>query len=430
MIPMNATLRSDLEEILEHPNTEYKGAFSFHKTCPDAPNPGLKLTEQGVIGLPLSTLDAGAIKVRASRAPFGKGSQTLVDPTVRDTWEIDGNLVTMVNPSWNRFLEQSVSEVCESLGVNISISAPRAELYKLLLYEKGSNFKAHVDSEKANGMFATIVIVLPSAFTGGAAHLSHNGVPAVYDIAPSSQTCTTVLAWYTDVVHEIKPITSGYRLALSYNLIHTAFFLRPPLWPDTDLVEDLAFVLKEWSADTSGTTPDKIVHMLEHRYSEANLSGSALKGADAHKAALLAGLAHEHGFFLGLASAKCCLLGEVQYYGKQSRGFGPDQFMDKPKREVTLSHFVDLEGKFISDDLEILVDETVPENLSEDVELRKEDDEDKGYLGNAAASLERSMSFPLVYATGACQLISFSNSISANSSRHLARPKQLQDHIQ
>ncbi|TFY70328.1 hypothetical protein EVG20_g2677, partial [Dentipellis fragilis] len=356
-------IRSDLEEILEHPDTDYKGAFSFHRTYSDAPNPGIKLTEQGVIGLPLSTLDAGAIKVRAARAPFGKGSQTLVDPTVRDTWEINGDSIAMMNPSWNQFLEQIVGEVCASLGVNVGISMPRAELYKLLLYEKGSHFKAHVDSEKANGMFATIVIVLPSAFTGGAAHLSHNGVPAIYDTAPTSQTCTTVLSWYTDVMHEIKPITSGYRLALSYNLLHTAFFLRPPLSPDTGFVGDLAFVLKAWSDDTSGTSPEKIIHMLEHRYSEANLSGR---------------------FFLGLASAKCRLLGEVEYNGGQFRGWGPDQFMEEPKREVTLSHFVDLEGKLISDDLEISEDESVPENLSEDVELRKWDDEDKGYLGNVA----------------------------------------------
>lgn len=34
----------------------------------------------------------------------------------------------------------------------------RAELYKMLLYEKGAMFKLHADSEKVPGMFATLVM--------------------------------------------------------------------------------------------------------------------------------------------------------------------------------------------------------------------------------------------------------------------------------
>jgi preprotein translocase subunit SecG len=74
-------------------------------------------------------------------------------------------------------------------------------------------------------MFATIVVVLLSHFTGGRAHLSHGGISKVFDSGGSSLTKTTVLAWYTDVMHEIvsfyimasvpelsqkqKPVTSG-----------------------------------------------------------------------------------------------------------------------------------------------------------------------------------------------------------------------------
>lgn len=39
--------------------------------------------------------------------------------------------------------------------------------YKLLLYEKGGLFKPHRDTEKENGHFATMLILLPSIFTGG-----------------------------------------------------------------------------------------------------------------------------------------------------------------------------------------------------------------------------------------------------------------------
>lgn len=35
-------------------------------------------------------------------------------------------------------MDQTVRDVCEVLGVNYEASKPQCELYKLLLYEKGS----------------------------------------------------------------------------------------------------------------------------------------------------------------------------------------------------------------------------------------------------------------------------------------------------
>ena len=43
-----------------------------------------------------------------------------------------------MNPRWNAFVAGVVAEVCQTLGVNFQASRPRAELYKLLLYETGS----------------------------------------------------------------------------------------------------------------------------------------------------------------------------------------------------------------------------------------------------------------------------------------------------
>lgn len=66
-----------------------------------------------------------------------------------------------------------MSLACSELGVQGD--GIRAELYKMLLYEKGAMFKQHADSEKTAGMFGTLVISLPSAHWGGAVVVSHNG---------------------------------------------------------------------------------------------------------------------------------------------------------------------------------------------------------------------------------------------------------------
>lgn len=72
---------------------DFGDSFSFHKTFEDAPNPVLSIAKLGTVGLPLSARDAAAIKAEAQQAPFGKGEHTVVDKTVRDTWQLDASEV-------------------------------------------------------------------------------------------------------------------------------------------------------------------------------------------------------------------------------------------------------------------------------------------------------------------------------------------------
>lgn len=73
-------------------------------------------------------------------------------------------------------------------------------------------------------MFATIIVILPSMYTGGEVHVSHSSSYEVFDFAAQSLLSTVALAWYTDVFHEVKPVTSGYRLALSSRIpLHLQF---------------------------------------------------------------------------------------------------------------------------------------------------------------------------------------------------------------
>lgn len=84
-----------MEVLLKLTEVAFKGTFSFHKTYTDAPNPGLCLSDLGIVGLPLSIRDAEAVKSRCTQAPFGKGERTLIDKTVRDTWQMDASEVHM-----------------------------------------------------------------------------------------------------------------------------------------------------------------------------------------------------------------------------------------------------------------------------------------------------------------------------------------------
>ncbi|KAL0064875.1 hypothetical protein AAF712_008128 [Marasmius tenuissimus] len=396
----------DFEEALSG-DLDFQGTFAFSKTYDDAPNPALCLEGLGTVGLPLSERDAKLVIENSIQAPFGKGERTVVDTEVRDTWEIDGSKVHFQEARWKSFMDRVVQEVCQGLGVNVQASQPRHELYKLLIYETGSHFLPHVDTEKTNGMFASIIVVLPSRFTGGDAHVSHGKLKNVFNSSNPSLTKTTVLSWYTDVMHEIKPITSGYRLALSYNLFHTTNSIRPSLSSIADGIGPLRHVLLSWKQQES--SPDKIIYMLDYKYSRASLSASALKGQDAHIVAALDSLSKELGFSLGLAHIEHRQTGSATnegggsyYYGRRGRyGCAYDEYDDDEDddvemeeihdRSTSIENLVDLDGKLISRNVTFDDEtETIPANFDEYFEDEGWDDQQyEGYQGNYGGDVNR-----------------------------------------
>jgi hypothetical protein len=105
-------------------------------------NPGLHVDGVGNIDLPLTESDAQKLISKAQQAPYGKGSETLVDTTVRNTWQLDASQFKFTDPSWEEFMNGLCKTVAEKLGVGTDI---RAEVYKMLIYEKGAMFKAHTE---------------------------------------------------------------------------------------------------------------------------------------------------------------------------------------------------------------------------------------------------------------------------------------------
>lgn len=62
--------------------------------------------------------------------------------------------------------EYILPSVCSDLGL-AKKDKVKANLYKLLIYNKGSFFLSHKDTEKEDKMFGTLVVNLPSSHLGG-----------------------------------------------------------------------------------------------------------------------------------------------------------------------------------------------------------------------------------------------------------------------
>ena len=174
--------REEFKEILD--NIDKKGEYCAGKEITSSiPRLQPSITVDGLedddepLAFPLPNSQAKLLRSVAEKAPFGKGLDTVLDETVRKAWQIDAGKVHFLDPDqWQSTLQSIVSDCVSSLGMSgIQKENVRANLYKMLLYEPGGFFKKHRDTEKEPGMFGTLIVQLPSKFTGGALAIEHSG---------------------------------------------------------------------------------------------------------------------------------------------------------------------------------------------------------------------------------------------------------------
>ncbi len=70
------------------------------------------------------------------------GSRTVVDESVRKTWQLNPDQFELRNPKWPSVMRNVTRQVAQELGC-VEPASVNAQLYKLLLYEKGAMFKPH-----------------------------------------------------------------------------------------------------------------------------------------------------------------------------------------------------------------------------------------------------------------------------------------------
>ena len=133
--------------------------------------PRLDIEGVGTVSFPVPAAQARHIIRQAVLAPYGRGQDTIVDTRVRKVWQLAPSMVRLGGTHWADTLSTIVTRVSRELGA--PTSAVTAEFYKLLVYDKGGFFVSHRDTEKAAGMFATLVVVLPSAHRGGELVIRH-----------------------------------------------------------------------------------------------------------------------------------------------------------------------------------------------------------------------------------------------------------------
>jgi hypothetical protein len=292
-----------------------EGRFHATGTIRSLESP-LTIAGIGPLELPIPNATIRKLRNLATPAPYGKGTETLVDKKVRDTLEVPAESIELTE-TFRTALDGAVDHVAKQLGLERDRLS--CELYKLLVYGSGGFFLPHRDSEKCPGMVATLIVVLPCRFSGGELILQQDGVRRTISFPmASSQQGIEYVAFFADCQHEVKKLRSGTRVCLAFNLVLQKSSTRKKTPAHGPADPALTRAVWEWTRER----PEKpLVFALEHQYTQGGLEPSLLKGPDREVFDQLLAIAEscECRLHLGQVSRHLCNSAEDGYYDYRSR---------------------------------------------------------------------------------------------------------------
>jgi len=184
-------------------------------------------------------------------ATFGRDDKNVFDETVRKAGVLREDLIST---NFNPYDFGIIDAVARELRPGIARAGKQpaverwgivAELYQLSVYSEPSGmFKSHVDTPRGRTHFGSLVIILPTKFqgwtlpsppmkkntgetanlrSGGQLKIVHRGRERIY--LEQSDFWSNLIRWvafYSDCEHEVLPVSSGHRVALTYHLYVTA----------------------------------------------------------------------------------------------------------------------------------------------------------------------------------------------------------------
>lgn len=344
----------------------------------------VSVEDLGLLTSPLPPATAQALRAASTPARHGRRDRTVLDKRVRDTGELHADALTL------RWAEGACAALQAEVASALGLQQIEARLHNLLVYGPGQFFKPHQDTEKHPGMVATLVLVWPSPHIGGELVVRHGSEQAHFASQHLNADTIRWFAFYADCRHEVLPVTEGWRVVLSFDLVLPArnAVPRAPVPPA------LLDALREHFFPATGAALRPWVFLLDHEYTERGLHWPLLKGADRPRVAALRAAAEALGLTVHLALAEV----HEQWTaavggGGRWRGRGdwddrsdpqPDELID---RGIVLNHWVDVDDRQLKRE-ELPVADTDTASFRDTDESFLVNQEYEGYMGNYGETLD------------------------------------------
>ena len=235
-------------------------------------------------------------------------------------------------------------------------------------------------------MFGTLVIQLPSNYTGGKLIVYHQGKKSEFDYG-GLDCCSNCyfMSFYADCQHEVEKVTKGYRLCLIYNLMYRGLDECPAPADNQKQVSAIVSAMKEWGEDIeSEDCPYMMTYLLEHKYCEASLSFKFLKNGDRAVADVLAQAKAEVDFDLYVGNVSIKELWSAEYSGYVEVNAG-----DFIEEDICAEHLKASDSKHAISHINLYRDSFVPEDFFDTIDPDQENLDDEDAMGNGGATIDK-----------------------------------------
>ena len=255
--------------------------------------PLVKVAGYGRVSLPVNEQTASVLETFMEKTACGLGGKQEDIKTVRSSSQGRQDKFTIENDKFSEAISTKVvASVKQQLGLHEEMEVS-TELFKLLLCKPGGNVKLELETKKSHGVFGTLIVQLPSEFTGGDLTVSHAGRNVVINMCQEGSSSFCVVAfYYSDCEFDLHAVASGYRLVLVYNLTYNWCRVQTPA-PSAGRLVDRANILQSLVVDIMQfllvrytNNREKMPRMcwgLEHQYSDNDLQAMGvrlLRGVD------------------------------------------------------------------------------------------------------------------------------------------------------
>ena len=266
----------------------------------------------------IDNLNVNALLVKSVISPPGLGTETFVDKNIRKAREITADRITFA-PKYGKMFEELVYNDDESIGIMnyfqdhvkwnsimYDFQNSKIKLNKLCIFETGGFFKSHVNPLLADNHVGSVDVVLPIPHKGGELVIRKGKQEAVCSPKEEDNSCD-LFSFFTDCEHEVRPVTSGCRLSLQFDVYcdksrpyvivgeecdedeEDRYFFKFPQQREQHYKESLSFhnkfdpdSLKEELVDAvkNSLRHGPLALMLYYKYQSMDMNPSMLKGVD------------------------------------------------------------------------------------------------------------------------------------------------------
>ncbi|PSN71412.1 hypothetical protein BS50DRAFT_608305 [Corynespora cassiicola Philippines] len=143
-------------------------------------------------------------------ASFGYKGEDVFDESYSKAFKMDRSALSVDFCPYELGIVDTIAQLLlPNAGGKRRRGGIKAKLYKLNIYSSPSDlFKAHVDTPCPDTQFGSLVVSLPCHHEGGQLVIRHDRHSSSVQWA----------AFYSDCEHEVKEVTKGHRITLTYNL--------------------------------------------------------------------------------------------------------------------------------------------------------------------------------------------------------------------